>query len=55
MPEHILVEFDTRRSIVIYADAVPGALIDEARVIPRRPLSANARRAGWQGCTIDGL
>lgn len=53
MPEHILVEFDTRRSIVIYADAVPGALIDETRIIPRRPLSANARRAGWQGCTID--
>lgn len=53
MPEHILVEFDRRRSIVVYADAVPGALIDERRIIPRRPLSAKARRAGWQGCNID--
>lgn len=53
MPEHILVEFDRRRSTVVYADAVPGALIDEARVIARRPLSLNARRAGWQGCSID--
>lgn len=53
MPAHILVEFDRRRSTIIYADALPGTLIDEARVIPRRALSEKARRAGWQGCNID--
>ena len=53
MPEQILVEFDPRRSIVVYADAIPGALIDEPRVIPRRPLSVTARRAGWQGCNLN--
>lgn len=53
MPEFILAEFDARRSIIVYADAVPGALIDERRIIARRPLSAGARRAGWQGCNID--
>jgi len=53
MPAHILVEFDRRRSTIVYADALPGALIDEARIIARRPLSLSARRAGWQGCNID--
>lgn len=53
MPAHILVEYDLRRSIIVYADALPGELIDEARVIARRRLSAGARRAGWQGCNID--
>lgn len=53
MPDHILVEFDRRRSIIVYADAVPGAMIDEGRIIPRRPLSPTARRAGWQGCNIN--
>ena len=53
MPAHILVEFDLRRSTIVYAYALPGGLIDEARVIARRPLSSSARRAGWQGCNID--
>lgn len=53
MPAHILVEFDNRRSTIVYADALPGALIAESRVIARRPLAASARRAGWQGCKID--
>jgi hypothetical protein len=55
MPAHILVEFDRRRSTVVYADALPGRLIDEARVIARRPLSPSARRAGWRGCNINVL
>lgn len=53
MPAHILVEFDRRRSTVVYADALPGSLIDETRVIPRNPLTSTARRAGWQGCNIN--
>lgn len=53
MPEYVLVEFDTRFATVVFVDAFPGRLITEERVIPRRPLSATARRAGWQGCTIS--
>jgi hypothetical protein len=53
MPAYVLVEYDRRRSTIVYADALPGELIDETRVIARRPLSPSARRAGWQGCTID--
>jgi type II restriction enzyme len=26
--------------------------INESCIIPRKPLSPNARRAGWQGCTL---
>jgi hypothetical protein len=53
MPEYVLVEFDTRFATVVFVDAFPGRLITEDRVIARRPLSAGARRAGWQGCTIS--
>jgi type II restriction enzyme len=52
MPEYVLVEFDTRFGTVVFVDAFPGRLIDEDRVIPRKPLSPTARRAGWQGCNI---
>jgi hypothetical protein len=52
MPEHIFVEFDTRFKTVVFVDAIPGHLITEDRVLPRKPLSAKARRAGWQGCNI---
>ncbi|MGH7716799.1 MAG: DpnI domain-containing protein, partial [Vulcanimicrobiaceae bacterium] len=52
MPEHVLVEFDTRFSTVVFVDAIPGRLISEDRIVPRKPLSTTARRAGWQGCTI---
>jgi hypothetical protein len=52
LPEYILVEFDTRFGTVVFVDAVPGRLIGEERIVPRKPLSATARRAGWQGCTI---
>jgi hypothetical protein len=57
MPEYVLVEFDTRFATVIFVDAFPGRLITEDRIEPRKPLSASARRAGWQGCNIivDGL
>ena len=52
MPEHIFVEFDKRFNTVVFVDAIPGRLITADRVIPRKPLAATARRAGWQGCTI---
>jgi|SRR5579883_1656346 len=53
MPEHIFVEFDKRFGTVVFVDAIPGRLITEDRVIPRKPLAVTARRAGWQGCNID--
>jgi len=52
MPEHIFVEFDRRFNTVVFVDAIPGRLITEDRILPRKPLSENARRAGWQGCNI---
>ena len=52
MPEHIFVEFDKRFNTVVFVDAIPGRLITADRVIPRKPLTAAARRAGWQGCNI---
>ncbi len=52
MPEHIFVEFDRRFNTVVFVDAIPGRLITEDRVLPRRPLSKTARQAGWQGCNI---
>jgi hypothetical protein len=57
MPEYILVEYDSRFRTVVFVDAVPGKSITEDRVIPRKPLSETARRAGWVGCNIriDGL
>lgn len=57
LPDHVLVEFDTRFGTVVFVDAFPGRLITEERVLPRKPLSSTARRAGWQGCNIivEGL
>lgn len=53
MPEYVLVEFDRRFGTVVFVDAVPGHSITEERIVPRKPLSAGSRRAGWQGCTIS--
>lgn len=53
MPNYVLVEYDPRFSIIVFVEAVPGRYIDEARVIPRKPLGPTARRAGWKGCTIN--
>jgi hypothetical protein len=46
MPDYILVEYDPRFKTVVYVDAIPGSSISEERIIPRKPLSGNARRAG---------
>jgi hypothetical protein len=52
IPEHVFVEFDKRFNTVVFVDAIPGRLITADRAIPRKPLAATARRAGWQGCNI---
>ncbi len=52
-PNYLLVEYDPRFSIVVFVSGVPGRLITQERVVPRKPLPLTARRAGWRGCTID--
>ena len=53
LPEYILVEFDTRFATVVFVDGIPGVNIGPERIAARKPLGESARRAGWQGCTID--
>jgi len=53
LPTYLLVEYDPRIGIVVFTNAIPGHLIAAERILPRKALSASARRAGWQGCTID--
>lgn len=51
-PNLLLVEWDPRFSCVFVVQAIKGAEIGEQHIVPRNPLSATARRAGWRGCTI---
>ncbi|MGH7737127.1 MAG: DpnI domain-containing protein [Candidatus Tyrphobacter sp.] len=53
VPDYVLVEYDKRFSIMVFVSALPGRYISEACIVPRKTLGASARRAGWQGCTID--
>lgn len=53
MPDYFMVEYDTRFSIVVFASGIPGQHIAEDCIIPRKALSAKARRAGWRGCNIN--
>jgi hypothetical protein len=57
LPSYVLVEYDPRFSIVVFASGIPGAAFREDSIVARKPLSSSARRAGWQGCTlnIEGL
>jgi hypothetical protein len=56
-PEYVLIEYDRRFSSVVFGVAVRGSSITEDRVVPRAPLHASARRAGWIGCNLrlEGL
>lgn len=53
IPDYVLLEYDGRFSIMVFVSALPGRHISEACIVPRKALSPGARRAGWQGCTID--
>lgn len=53
LPTFLLLEYDPRINIVVFVDAVPGALIGAERIIERPPLKATAKRSGWRGCNID--
>lgn len=53
VPDYVLVEYDRRFSIMVFVSALPGRHIVEACILPRSVLGPDARRAGWQGCSID--
>lgn len=53
VPDYVLVEYDARFSIVVFASAIPGRHIAEDCVVPRKALGAAARRAGWRGCNLN--
>lgn len=57
LPNYVLVEYDPRFSIVVFASGIPGTAFREESIVARKPLSVTARRAGWQGCSlnIEGL
>jgi type II restriction enzyme len=48
----ILVEYDKDSSSIRRTGVVPKDSITKENIIPRKPLSQAARRAGWQGCNI---
>lgn len=52
-PHLVLVEWDRRFSSVFVVQAIPGNAVTSERIVARKRLSQSARRAGWQGCTID--
>lgn len=53
VPSYVLVEYDLRFRSLVYVRAIPGKVITQERVSPRKPLAKGARRAGWVGCTIN--
>ena len=48
---------DPRFSIVVFVSGIPGVAFREDSIVALKPLAITARRAGWQGCSlnIDGL
>jgi len=52
-PNLLLLEYDAANLGVRTLLAVHRSLISDQAIIPRRPLSREARRAGWQGCSIN--
>jgi type II restriction enzyme len=54
-PSLILLRYSKDGKTVIDVDFIHRACISTQCLLPRKPLSANARRAGWQGCMIDLL
>lgn len=50
-PTFLLLEYSKSWSISSFT-AIHHSLITEQSIIPRKPLSSTARRAGWVGCNI---
>ena len=52
-PSLILLRYDPARWVVSDMELVHRACITTSCLIRRKPLSATARRAGWEGCLIS--
>lgn len=52
-PNLLLLEYDATKLEVRKLLAIHRSIISEIAIVPRKPLSTTARRAGWQGCNID--
>ena len=52
-PSLMLLHYDRIEWVVEDLCIVHRACITESCIIPRKPLSESARRAGWQGCLIS--
>lgn len=52
-PNLLLLEYDPVRLCVERLQAVHRTLLSPLAVVPRKPLSPAAERAGWRGCNID--
>jgi len=52
-PNLILMHYDNSRLRVVDVDIIPRFFLNSSCIIPRKPLSIHARRAGWVGCIIS--
>ncbi len=52
-PALVLMRYDLIQWMVRDLIVIPSFALTEHAIIPRKPLSATARRAGWVGCNID--
>jgi type II restriction enzyme len=52
-PNLLLLNYDAEKLEVTDLQALSRYALSRMAVVPRKPLGPTARRAGWQGCTID--
>jgi type II restriction enzyme len=52
-PNLLLLNYDLQNLTVSGFRAISRHALSRLSIIPRRPLGPTARRAGWQGCSID--
>lgn len=52
-PSLMLLFYNEKSMTVIDFQIIHHSFIIEKNIIPRKPLSSTAKRAGWQGCLID--
>lgn len=52
-PNLLLLHYDRNSWTVRDLVAVHRSLLSRQLVVPRKPLGPNAKRAGWQGCSVD--
>jgi type II restriction enzyme len=52
-PNLLLLNYDVTTMSVTDLQAIPRHTLSRLAIIPRKPLGPTARRAGWQGCSID--